>query len=121
MFAHLATIFGFNQSDCPWKGNHPPAAFLGVKFLDLSRNLHYGWVRVSVTDSLHVTITGYGYETEANTPITAGATDNPTAQLAAPALVAPKGHEHASLAMLAVGAPGLVAWCKQGEDESLAA
>jgi hypothetical protein len=121
MFAHLGTIFGFNNSACPWKGNHPPAAFLGVKFLDLSGRLHYGWVRVSVSDSVHATITGYAYETVPNTPITAGAADSAIAQLSDPGLVSPNAHPHPSLAMLAVGAPGLAAWRKEDDEGYLAA
>jgi hypothetical protein len=118
MFAHLGTIFGFNTSRCPWQGNHPPAAFLGVKFLDLSGRVHYGWVRVSVTDSVHATITGYAYETVPNKALTAGATDSPTALLSDPELDSQRVHEHASLAMLALGAPGLAAWRKRDEEKN---
>jgi hypothetical protein len=104
---------------CPWRGNHPPKPFLGVKFVDTAGNVHFGWVRITVTSGLHTTITGYAYETIPNKAIVAGVTHGPShqASLIEPRKLNPKAPEPASLGMLALGAPGLVAWRRQDEAE----
>ncbi len=101
---------------CPWRGGSS-RPFLGVKFLDTSGAVHYGWVRVTVS-FISATINGYAYETIPNKPILAGATsgaDN-DASMADPAgTLAPKGAEPASLGRLAQGAVGLAAWRREEE------
>jgi hypothetical protein len=50
--------------------------YLGFKFL-ISGEIHYGWARLSVTRSrcgITATLTGYAYESVANTPIITGKT-----------------------------------------------
>jgi hypothetical protein len=58
------------SSHCPWHGAHPP--YLGLKFL-IDGQMHYGWARVMVAERSAV-LTGFAYETVANTAITAGKT-----------------------------------------------
>jgi hypothetical protein len=110
-----------------WIGSHPPSPFLAVKFGDASGNLHFGWVRIEVKQSegthFNATITGYAYETEPNKPITTGVIRGPVgdASLIDPAMLNPNDKSNdgqpASLGILALGAPGLVAWRKQDEAE----
>jgi hypothetical protein len=107
---------------CPWRGNHPPKPFLGVKFVDTTGNIHFGWVRVTRTES-STTITGYAYETIPNKAIVAGVTHGNVsdASLSDPAdVLTPDAASPTSLGMLALGAPGLTAWRRQ-EEEILAA
>ena len=47
--------------------------FIGVRFTGNDDNQHYGWVRVSVDASGVVTAYDFAYETQADTPIVAGA------------------------------------------------
>jgi hypothetical protein len=113
---------GSSFAYCHWKGSHPPHAFLAVKFTDTAGSVHFGWVRITAQQSLtthfNATITGYAYETVPNMPIFAGVTHGPVkdASLIDPRILAPKAPEAASLGMLALGAPGLSAWRRQGED-----
>jgi hypothetical protein len=117
---------GSSQAYGSWKGTHPSHVYMGVKFTDADGALHYGWVRISVTESLithfNATIDGYGYETVPNKPIKTGAISGPVAEAMLPkasdqlALEAPKA---ASLGMLALGSSGLTAWRR--EEEALAA
>jgi hypothetical protein len=115
MFAHYA-FFGGIYTSCPWLGPHPPDPYLGVKFLDASNRLHYGWVRFKI-DSAGVTVTGYAFETLPNVPINTGVTHGPLGD----AQLNPEGfelndHVPASLGMLALGAPGLAAWRKEKKE-----
>jgi hypothetical protein len=107
--------FATNQSACRWGSKAPRNSYMGVKFLDTAGNLHYGWVRVAISSS--ITITGYAYETTPNVGINTGVTHGPVgdAQMMEP--LAP-GSAPASLGMLALGAPGLVAWRRAEEEES---
>jgi hypothetical protein len=101
---------------CPWnQTNNPTKPYLGVKFLDTSGHVHYGWVRVTVV-GFQATINGYAYETVANKGLRAGYTTdadsnanlvNPTPSLA------PEALEPASLGRLAQGAAGLAAWRRE--------
>jgi hypothetical protein len=114
--------FGGPYSKGSWRGPHPPNPYLGVKFVDSGGQFHYGWVRVVVSGA-HATITGYAYETIPNKAINAGKTHRESAASAVdPAgVLTPNAREAASLGMLAVGAPGLVAWRKQDDEEEQAA
>ncbi|MFZ0321584.1 MAG: hypothetical protein WAL56_20840 [Candidatus Sulfotelmatobacter sp.] len=107
-------ISGANTA-CPWNSESP--RYLGVKFVDTKGNLHYGWVRVSISGG--VTITGYAYETTPNkiitTGVTTGAADD--ARLMEPTDSLAPGSAPASLGMLALGAPGLVAWRRLEEEQ----
>jgi len=53
--------------------------YLGVKF-SISGEVHYGWARISASPG-NATLTGYAYETIANKPILAGATEDSQSQL----------------------------------------
>jgi hypothetical protein len=101
---------------CPWDAaNSPTKPYLGVKFLDTSGLVHFGWVRVTVV-GFQATINGYAYETVPNKGLRAGYTTdaesnanlvNPTPSLA------PEALEPASLGRLAQGAAGLAAWRRE--------
>jgi hypothetical protein len=77
--------------------------YLGLRFI-IKNATHFGWARLSVTCDAHSkkvgVLTGYAYETKANTPIIAGNRGRTTGT--APN-VAP---EPASLGRLALGAAG---------------
>ena len=99
-----------------WIGN-PKDRYLGVRF-EIDGQLHYGWVRLTVTTHrsahapfLSAKVTAYAYETEPNTPIYAGLTEEPTAELQPPAGV--QGERGPSLGMLALGAEGAVLWRRE--------
>jgi hypothetical protein len=114
--------FGGPYSKGSWRGPHPPNPYLGVKFVDSGGQFHYGWVRVVVSGA-HATITGYAYETIPNKAINAGKThrESDAGAVDPEGVVAPKASEAAGLGMLAVGAPALVAWRKQDDQEEQAA
>jgi len=106
-----------------WKGTHPPHAYLPVKFNDAGGELHYGWVRISVTESgaidFNATIDGYAYETVPNKPIISGATSGPvgeTSFMEPASSLKSKGTPAASLGLLALGARGLTAWRKEDNE-----
>jgi hypothetical protein len=114
-YANFATF----QSACRWGEKGPRDSYMGVKFLDTGGNLHYGWVRVSLAGS--VTITGYAYETTPNMGITTGVTHGADdARMMEPAELLAPGSAPASLGMLALGAPGLVAWRRLEEEQQAA-
>ncbi|NOS88478.1 MAG: PEP-CTERM sorting domain-containing protein [Methylococcaceae bacterium] len=85
-----------------WPGpDQPYRGYMGLSFLDLASNLHYAWIDVGVAaynpndlSSYEATVYGYGYESDANVGILAGATGNVP--------------EPASLALLALGAAGFI-------------
>ncbi len=88
-----ATDFG-NFVDPDFSG------FLGVRFDIPGGSPHFGWVEVEVNaDISQLTIYGWGYETEANTAILAGA-----GQESQPV------PEPATLLTLAMGVAGIYAW-----------
>lgn len=105
------------HSFCPWKASTPPKPYLGVKFVDTSGNVHFGWVRVSVS-GISATIRGYAYETVPNMPILAGATqgaDSNADMLYPSGNLNPQPPQPASLGRLAQGANGLGAWRREDE------
>jgi hypothetical protein len=109
-------FFGGAVSACPFRLFDGHGPYLGVEFLDTGGNLHYGWVRVSIGQG-RVTITGYAYETTPNMVIKTGVTHGPVgdARTTEPIMLNP-GSAPASLGMLALGAPGLVAWRRPEEE-----
>lgn len=113
-------FFGGSDSACQWEGKSPHNPYLGVKFLDTSGKVHYGWVRVSLAGG--VTITGYAYETTPGKAIVTGVTHGPVgaANLTQPDMATPQVSAPASLGMLALGAPGLAAWRRQEEEQRAA-
>ncbi len=107
-FASLTAIT--YVSGGPWKSARN--RFLGLKFL-INGEVHFGWARLTVTADKHkeevtAVLTGYAYETVANTPINAGQTSGP-AQSAS--LTEPTPSSGPSLlGFLALGSSGLSAW-----------
>jgi hypothetical protein len=103
-----------------WKGAHPHP-YLAVKFSDSAGNVHYGWVRISVTQTdvsrFNATIEGYAYETVPNKTILSGAISGPVACLTeSDRLQQPAAPQAASLGTLALGAQGLTAWRREEEQ-----
>jgi hypothetical protein len=90
----------------PWKQARDK--YLGLKF-EISGEVHFGWARLSVScftpAAAHVLLTGYAYETVANTPIETGKTSG--AETFPSRLPAHNNGEGASLGVLALGAEGL--------------
>lgn len=97
-------------------GNKGPK-YLGVKFL-INGQMHYGWIRMSVTRpnhqsrSLNGTITEFAYETIANQTITAGATKADLASAEKSGNV-PRTTNGAPLGILALGAEGFPMWRRE--------
>jgi hypothetical protein len=90
----------------PWK--RATNRFLGLRFV-INGEVHYGWARLTVLanehrEEVHATLTGYAYETEANTPILTGRVSG-----TADALLTPPTNslEPLNLGLLALGSPGL--------------
>lgn len=102
---------------------HVRNGYVGLNFT-IDGQLHYGWARIGVRWNgfrLFVLIKGYAYETQPDTPITAGDTggiaDEALNEEAQPQFVPAAGVVQrsgkalpASLGALAVGAPGLAIW-----------
>ena len=115
---HLAathtSTFGSRNVNGPWTGN-PQSGYLGVRFL-INGQTHYGWVRLMVDTAIprktKATVVAYAYETTANKPILAGATENAgsvTAELQNDV----KNKSVPSLGMLARGADALPLWRRE--------
>ncbi len=90
--------------------------YLGLKF-QIAGQTHFGWARFSVQVltgpvRINATLTGYAYETTADTPIIAGQTSSPSAQDNSSALQIP-AHEPAMLGLLAMGSPALSIWRRE--------
>jgi|CZKJ01.1.fsa_nt_gi hypothetical protein len=94
-------------------------SYIGFKFL-IGGQIHYGWARVDVRfdqntpkHRLYMQLSGYAYETIANTSIKAGQTSgtpaSPINDAAQPESAAPMQ----SLGLLALGAGGMPAWRRE--------
>ena len=110
-FSKHTTFFG------PWAngGKGVKNRYLGLKFL-VKGKVHYGWARLTVTadGSIDGTLTGYAYETIPGKSIIAGQTKGPDddAQPIAATHTSP-APKPPTLAILAVGAPGLSIWRRE--------
>ncbi len=99
---------------CPWKGSHPPHAYLALKFT-AGGLTHYGWARFSfmhVQTHAEVTLTGYAYETVPNQSIKTGMVSGPSVKPSRqllPEMKAPSP-AFASLGLLARGSSALAIW-----------
>jgi hypothetical protein len=98
----------------PWK--NVTNRFLGLRFM-IDGQVHFGWARLTVlTDShreaVRATLTGYAYETEANTPILTGQISG-TAANASLTLPFKNVRPAVPLALLALGSPGLTVWRRE--------
>ena len=98
--------------------------YLGLKF-QINGETHFGWARMSMKFSFfqksESVLNGYAYETQPNTPITAGQQHGEADGVrierdvqAEPgprsSLIAPRAAQPASLGALALGAAGLALW-----------
>jgi hypothetical protein len=121
--------FGKQQVMAEWESNSVHTSrgnwinaknrYLGLEFV-IKGKIHYGWARLSVNlsfDDVHGTLTGFAYETIPNKPIIAGKTEGAeedSVDEANPAtLHEPTLQPAASLAILAMGAPGLSVWRRE--------
>jgi hypothetical protein len=117
--AYASLVAGSPQyvSGGPWKG--ATNRYLGLKFL-INGEVHLGWARLTVrTDShrqaVRAMLTGYAYETDANTPILAGQTSG-TAEQSAPAPPITSGG--IDLGLLALGSSGFSVWRRKDVNEN---
>jgi hypothetical protein len=88
----------------PWR--NVADRFLGLRFL-INGEVHFGWARLSVIsdshrEAVHATLTGYAYETEADTPILTGQISDSAENDFLITTV--------NLALLALGAQALPVW-----------
>lgn len=93
--------FPLGNCQGPWKDAHN--RYLGLKF-EIGGEIHYGWARLGVTcftpRAAKVLLTGYAYETLANTPIITGQTPaTPAHAVTSTADVFPMAENLASLAL----------------------
>ncbi len=95
--------------------------YLGLKFL-IQGKIHYGWARLTVTverTGVTALLTGYAYETIPNKSIIAGKTHGADdAEQPAPASLTIPAQKPATLGLLALGAPGLSIWKRDGSPEA---
>jgi hypothetical protein len=107
---YMAQVGGSSVSQTffrgPWKDQINK--YLGLKFF-VNGELHYGWVRMTVTHDLKLTaVTGFAYETEPNKPIRAGNESGSNEESVGRTLPSrSKNSELATLGMLALGWPAL--------------
>lgn len=92
--------------------------YLGLKF-KIDGKFHYGWARLNVTEqglSITAVLTGYAYETIPGKTIVAGKTSGSDESSVSPAETAlvPHEPEPPALGFLAIGAPGLSIWRREG-------
>jgi len=89
-------------------------SYLGLKFL-IKGKVHFGWARIKMNGLGNEDfVTGYAYETTPNKPIIAGATKEPAETNANEATAsAQPDFTHASLGLLAMGAPGPSIWRRE--------
>jgi hypothetical protein len=71
LMAFSDQVVEHHERFCPWLGSHRD--YLGLKF-SISGETHFGWARLRVNGFSRVVITGYAYESVANTPIITGKT-----------------------------------------------
>jgi hypothetical protein len=110
----FASLTAFTYvSGGPWKSARN--RFLGLKFL-IDGEVHFGWARLTVMankqkEEVTAILTGYAYETEANTPIVTGQTKGASEAVSrADPIPASKP---TMLGWLALGSPGLSAWRRE--------
>ncbi|HTS38212.1 MAG TPA: hypothetical protein VMH04_21240 [Candidatus Solibacter sp.] len=96
----------------PWAGLKN--RYLGMKFL-ISGQVHYGWARITVGNWLKgkkIVLTGYAYETKANTRILQGQESGTAPTYDAQSGLTPSAAP-ASLGWLARGSDGLAVWRRE--------
>jgi hypothetical protein len=115
-------VYGYRW---PWAkgGNGVIDRYLGLKF-SVGGEIHYGWARFNVkvhlprgAQNIYATLTGYAYETVPNRPIVTGATSSSVNEDEAPqASLRTPETPPTSLGLLALGAPGLEIWRREGTN-----
>jgi hypothetical protein len=110
----MASLFTFIGTEFRFRGKWANVVnrYLGLKF-QIGGQTHYGWARLTVGGTrLTATLTGYAYETNANTPIIAGKTSGTDKASLAPAGGGSSGTDAPPLTLgsLALGAPALFPW-----------
>jgi hypothetical protein len=94
---------------CAGEWNKVQGRYLGFKFT-IDGETHFAWARVSTTCDLYkieAVLTGYAYETVADTAIVTGQTEDSAEQALS------RDPAPASLGMLAAGASGLTIWRRE--------
>ncbi|MFZ0322051.1 MAG: hypothetical protein WAL56_23190 [Candidatus Sulfotelmatobacter sp.] len=104
--AWMETFFG-SDFGAGGKWKNVKNGYLGLKF-QIAGETHYGWARLTIRNQAPLTadLTGYAYETEANTPIVAGDTSGADDEILSPT-VSPESEldaPRATLGVLALGA-----------------
>jgi hypothetical protein len=117
MMASLRTFIG---TEFTFRGQwvNVKDRYLGLEF-QIDGETHYGWARLSVVGkTMTAKLTGYAYETTADTPIAAGKTSGTdTASLSPIPVPGLQARAHlASLGALAAGASALSAWRREETD-----
>jgi hypothetical protein len=106
----------------PWvnRGKGVRNRYLGVKF-QINGRFHFGWARLTVTTQgkqFTATLTGYAYESVAGKGIVAGKTKGPEDVEESNATQTMPTREPATLALLALGSPGLSIWRRENSAVS---
>lgn len=108
----MASLFTFIGTEFRFRGKWANVVnrYLGLKF-QIDGQTHYGWARLTLQGKipLRATLTGYAYETTANTPIIAGKTSGTDEASLAPSALQ-TDPPPATLGALALGAPSLSVW-----------
>lgn len=85
-----------------------PNGYLGLR-IAINGQWHYGWARLSVEGGKRALLTGYAYETVPDQYIKAGQTSGDSVSSA-------RSASTGTLGALALGAPGLDLWRRQGGE-----
>jgi hypothetical protein len=111
---------------CHGSWNDVKNRYLGLRF-NIKQKTHYGWARLNISCNpknrrITAVLTGYAYETIPNKSIVTGKTKGPNglsnvAQPSPASLRAP-AHQPARLGLLAVGAPALSIWRREGSEST---
>jgi hypothetical protein len=113
----MASLHTFIGTEFTFRGQwvNVKDRYLGLEF-QIDGQTHYGWARISVVGkTMTAKLTGYAYETTADTPVAAGKTSG-TAVASRLPITAPvfQAEAHgASLGALAAGASSLSAWRRE--------
>jgi hypothetical protein len=119
----LATDYGVYYG-ASWAPFSSPR-YLGIRFL-INGETHYGWARLRTRinyfkKDIEALLTGYAYETQANTPIRAGDQGkNGSDPNSSDRMFLPQNRElegQSALGTLALGAGGLTAWRREEPGE----
>ena len=91
--------------------------YLGLKFT-INGEVHYGWARLSTSHficQISAVMTGYAYETQPNTPIVTGPSDD-SAEIGGNKIRETPAPAPASLGVLSKGIDGLTLWRREKSE-----